>query len=678
MASTWYINDTDLATLGVTDLKIKFCNRADDVATWTCDGKALDSVASFATGTGITIKKGSSSVFRGVLTSLPRYGTGTGQRISYEARGGWYFLGKVFYTQKWPKSVSGLLHSKTRVVLGYEGNDSGTHGQQCSASRQLKDIVTVAHNKAASHIAGSTSYIDVSSIKLPADEEVDLTCADAINRVLRWFPDTVVWFDHTQSPPVCHMKRRADISDIQYLSAANAEEVELTPRDDLVVPGVSIDYEITSASSNKTYKDVQTDSANAGNPSALGAAHFTVQLDGGSSHYLWQSVTSEALPSTRPAATVAGMTAWGNFIQQYIPELDRTGTFEDFSLVSPDVWPPRYQVPGTQTHKILDHVLLRGEIQPWMADKYAAETRLEFKASYTDGDGNTYVDRKFRVTLALTNCQSGIYNFRENVTPAEEVPEGLAKAIYDAVGTLYHEGRAVVVDDDPPDIASPGQKLSISGVLPSGSAVCLVQSAEWDVGRGRSTVSFGPPQHVGVQDLVELAQANRKRKSSVSAGSYKTSEVTRTEQSIGGVGANTIAGSLVEGTFAKRVLKVDVEEEGGGEATRSGEPVSNTVTKTLVFDPAAIPEVYSVISDITPELDASGNTLRLILHLTRLNITKVSNAIQSIVPDEPEEDGEDEGEGDGESGGEYTVECEISGRECPSGGSGGQNGQGGQ
>ena len=388
MASTWYINDTDLATLGVTDLKIRFCNRADDVATWTCDGKALDSAASFATGTGITIKKGSSTVFRGVVTSLPRYGTGTAQRVSYEARGGWYFLGKVFYTQKWPKSVSGLLHSKTRVVLGYEGNDSGTHGQQCSATRQLKDIVTVAHDKAASHIAGSTSCIDVSSIKLPADEEVDLTCADAINRVLRWFPDTVVWFDHAQSPPVCHMKRRADIPDIQYLSAANAEEVELTPRDDLVVPGVSIDYEITSASSNKTYKDVQTDSANAGNPSALGAAHFTVQLDGGSSHYLWQSVTSEALPSTRPAPTLDALVAWGNFIQQYIPELDRQGAFEDFSLVSPDVWPPRYQVPGTQTYKILDHVLLRGEIQPWMADKYAAETRLEFKASYTDVDGD--------------------------------------------------------------------------------------------------------------------------------------------------------------------------------------------------------------------------------------------------------------------------------------------------
>lgn len=310
MAVIWKINGYTLDELGITDLKITFANHADDVATWTCDGTDVDATPDhdFPVGTDIAITRAENVqrriIFQGRITATPRQGSGTASRIAYEARGGWYWLGKVFYTQPWKAGESGT-QSKTRVILGYNPST----GAPWSGDSQIAHILACAAAKAP--IAAGT--VSTLSMVLPADEEVDLTCADAINRVLAWAPDTAVWCDHSQSTPVLHFRKidgsqAGDVRNIEVHPVQGAESLQIVPRHDLVVPGVEIVYEITSANqSGKRFRDVVVDNGGwngttgaAGDPDALGAAHFTIQLDGGSVRQLYQSVSSPAAPPAPP------------------------------------------------------------------------------------------------------------------------------------------------------------------------------------------------------------------------------------------------------------------------------------------------------------------------------------------------------------------------------------------
>lgn len=640
MAATWRIagwNGGDaswddgytLEEQGITDLKIRFRNHADDVATWTCEGAGIASVPEWNHGDEIAIFKDTECVFCGVITSLPRYGTGTGQRVSYEARGGWYWLTKGFYTQNYAVSDGTAAGSgtcaKTRVILGYGASGTVTPdtqlaeivGQCVSATGR---IAIAAHSDPDEENPG----IFVSSTKLPADEELDLTWAGAIDRILRWFPDTAVWFTYDTGKALCHMTRRANLASA-FLAVPGAEELEVTPRYDLQVPGVRIDYEITTVieddtaeNDGKRYRNVVTRTA--GNPSAIGAARFTVQLDGGTVRELKQRVLVEALPSGYPNASNANGSAWQAFFRKYIPELHGK-TFDSLGLPSGSAWMPRNGSGPT-----LKYVLLRGEIQPWMQGKVAQEYTLHLSADYHDGE-NAYKGREFAVTLTLTNCQSGTYSSRTRTT-AEEVPSGLAGEIYAAVGRLHYEGRYVKVGEDPPDLCLPGETLELTGGRPEwyphvdggttyAGMEASVRAVEWDVGRGRTTVDFGPPDHLGVQDLVELARANRSRQAVASQGTKASADEDDTAAdglTIGGPGANTHEGETA-GTLVKRVLKSEsgnVEKSIGLDSTGGAEGSHSTLIEPgkIWLDGLGIPGDFSKENG-SHELLTDGNFLIL-------------------------------------------------------------------
>ncbi|MBQ7251032.1 MAG: hypothetical protein IJS32_00335 [Kiritimatiellae bacterium] len=594
MAATWRIADWNggnarwddgytLEEQGITDLKLRFCNHADDVATFSCEGAALASVPEWNHGDEIAIFKDTECVFCGVITSLPRYGTGTDHRVSYEARGGWYWLTKGFYTQNYAVSdgTTAGTCAKTRVILGY-----GASGR-VSPDTQLAEIVGQCASRTGRIAIAAHSDPDeenpgicVSSTKLPADEELDLTWAGAIDRILRWFPDTAVWFTYGTGKALCRMTRRANLASAS-LAVPGAEEVEVTPRYDLQVPGVRIDYEITTTvttegaeNEGKRYRNVV--SRTAGNPSAIGAARFTVQLDGGTVRELKQRVVVEALPSGAPSAANANGSAWQAFFRKYIPELEGK-TFDSFTYASGGGWMP-------YDGATLKYVLLRGEVQPWMEGKIAREFTLRFLADYHDS-ANAYTGREFAVTLTLTNCQGGTYSSQTRTT-AEDVPSGLAGEVYAAVGRLHYEGRYVRVGEDPPDLCLPGETLDLTGGRPEwyphvdgGTAYegmgASVRSVEWDAGLGRTTVDFGPPEHLGVQDLVELARANRARQAVVSQGTKASADEDDTATdvfTIGGAGPNTHEGETA-GTLVKRVLK---SQDGNAERTIKLDSSSNS------------------------------------------------------------------------------------------------------
>lgn len=520
------------AELNISNLKITLRNHAEDVATWTCEGDAIDSSARFAYGTDISVWKvedgTATRVFRGVVTSIPREGAGTGERVSYEAKGGWYFLEKAYYTQSWAVGANDTAQAKTRVVLGY--GPAGT----VTPNDQLTDIALCAVSAGAPI---QHAFTQVSTVKLPADEQVDMTCADAINRILAWFPDTAVWFSYAgvNAPAMC-LQRRASLGSLTLPVSGAAETVSATPRYDLQVPGVQIVFEITSDNSTKKFRDVVVQTA--GSASALGAARFTISLDGGHANWLFNSIHSVAVSTADLqdpdwwAAKVPELAGWTNV------------SFTNWSSLP------------TVGHKTLDKELVRGAVQPWQ-DEIAETVTLWATVSYTSAEGDVYADRRIAVTLTLTDAETGIYSFLQSRQAAEDVPSGLADQVYAAVSHLYYEGKISFVGDTPPYIGtSPGIVLNLTGGLSAWETMASpIQSVEHDIDTGTTTISFGPPEHLGPQDLCQLALANRKRLECRSQKLYNSSDLDLADTpTVGGPAtlqdSGIAGGSSVSKTFA--------------------------------------------------------------------------------------------------------------------------------
>lgn len=579
MAATWTINGESTASLNVSGLKIKLCNHADDVATWTCEGDALAGTARWAYGSTVEIKMGQKRVFCGVVTSIPREGTGEAERVGYEARGGWYWLGKCFYTQQWGVGESGGQQSKTRVVLGGE-----------SPNTQIRDILTCAIGAGAPIAIGA---IAVASVKPPADEQVDLTCANAIDRLLAWFPDTAVWFDYSGSgAPRINLKRRASLSALTLPVAQAAESVTATPRHDLVVPGVQIVYEITSSKNDKTFRDVRLDSA--GDAGALGAARFTIALDGAHQNNVWQRIEADRVwekDLTDPDWWV-----------KRLPEIkgwtgpDGTGK----PVIQTDFEFPK---AGGST---LNRELVSGSIAPWMPF-VSTSAAIVCTASYALG-GEAFQDVTLRANLTLTNANAGVYSFCQSKQEGEAVPMGLATQIHDSVKHLYYQGQIKYAGEDPPRVLSPGNRLNLSGGLDAwGHMDSAIQTVELAADTGSTTISFGPPEHLGPQDLVQLAQANRKRRATTAQTTRNQPEISATEPVLGGQGPASSAtisggrgGSVQNTKDFHAVLEWDqatgykISWRGGTASVLGGSPatfaagvrnnVSSNLCAFLVFD----------------------------------------------------------------------------------------------
>lgn len=554
--ATWKVGDKNCATEKLSGLALRFHSRAADEAAVVQDGAAYDGAPMFAYGTAYSIYKDAARVFHGACITTPRFATGKVESISYRFAGGWWWLEKIPYTQNWKAGTENATAAKTRVILGY--NDAG---EEISANAQLTAIINCAIAGGAPLAKGT---ISVSAKVLPHDEQVDLTCADAINRLLAWFPDTSVWIDYSQETPTIHMVRRASLSAVSIATANLADEVSIAPRYDAQIPGVRLIYEIVSPSGDGRVRDVVVDSA--GTPNAIGAMTMTVQLSGGSVRYLWQRVKVDGdTPSSLTSETAK--TWW----KTKLPHLDG---WADVTLhdAEPSTWPPVVDL------KTCDNELLDGEIQPWMTTKRATNVTAKVLADYTL-NGQTVKDAVLSYNLTMTNSSTGISNALESLIPPDTVPEGLAAEIYAAVGALHHEGQIKLVAAEPPAPATPGNTLNLTGGLAAwASMAAAIQSIDMDVDLGTTTISFGPPEHLGPSDLVQMALANTRRRPSISLGSKLSSAVAADDDIIGGEGAK---GNSASG--GEKLLKLIIG---------AGEEFGDTIT----LDPTATPVEVTVLT----------------------------------------------------------------------------------
>ncbi len=172
----------------------------------------------------------------------------------------------------------------------------------------------------------------------------------------------------------------------------------------------------------------------------------------------------------------------------------------------------------------LTRELLHGAVTKWMNDDgtWAANVILAFRLKYTGTDAVTAAlfasdpanpnTRVEYVKVMGTNADTMTYKQLTSLTPSEPVPVGYAQLLYETLSVLHWQGDLEITEQECTGRLPMGCIFNVTdGLAAWASMKALVLSVDENIDRGITKVKFGPTMHLGLQDLVELARANRGR-----------------------------------------------------------------------------------------------------------------------------------------------------------------------
>jgi hypothetical protein len=246
------------------------------------------------------------TVFRGRVVGLIRGAYGSSEGFAVQVAGPWWYLENLVFMRTAefvadpaanPSPAVGstqLIGSdfvtveKTTSVIFLKEDEFGS---TIDSKEQLVAAIDYAIAKGAPIALGT---ID-DGIDVPRDSASDITCAELILRSLRWTPDQVVFFDYSVDPPTINVRTSANRTALAIdIEDEEIAEVEVNPRNDLAVAGVTINYLRRHQRTGMEFLTLDKDTAGP-DPEGIGALVLTLELYGS---YLVGTflVAAESLP----------------------------------------------------------------------------------------------------------------------------------------------------------------------------------------------------------------------------------------------------------------------------------------------------------------------------------------------------------------------------------------------
>lgn len=261
------------------------------------------------------------------------------------------------------------------------------------------------------------------ALDVPTEEAEDITCAETLQRVLRWHPAASVWIDYAAATPTIHIVERP------YLSAASLdptsdpiESVSLTPRDDLQVPEVVLIYEQVSTINGTQRSTITTDRAPVGATGrAFGGLVMTITLDGGTASTVTQQIAVDSI-------NTASLAWW----KKHVPWM-ADNNYSGFSL---DTGSASLVDSDGNTLSIGSwKELTEGGIADWM-NAQARNATLSMKVTFKYTNSLTGVvqedqNRTLKLNLRVTDASITTFTKTLSSEAGEPVPTGLAQGLYD-------------------------------------------------------------------------------------------------------------------------------------------------------------------------------------------------------------------------------------------------------
>lgn len=529
---SWTINGSSLDALAVSDVRVSFANQAADRLEFIGEPGIIEDGSGFIDGDIVTLQNGV-TVFTGKVLSTVDIATDHAEAIAVQCVGGWWWLDNLVYQQQWKAYYDGSLSTvyKSRVLLG-----QALDGSKLTAGQIITAIIGYATASGLPVAAGNI----VLPHEIPVCELLDATCGEAIRAVLRWFPDVYMWFDHASGE--FNLKRASQLPTSSVaISSESVAAFGAKKRTDLAVPAVVLYYEYEDTTptgvGSWAVADVYPAASNGRVPGALVA---TIELGGGSSTSVGQRLKVEEID-------VFDLFWW----EAKLPWLKNVGVRSLDVINSP-----------TFNREIVD-----GDVPDWEQggpDQTKKNEVAIAKISYVvrDADDNvvkSVADEEIAVHLTTTSLFGGYYSRMTSSMEREPVPQGLAEVLYTSANQLYYEGRLALIEEEAITNYLGTRILVTGGPSSWATMVAPVYACTLNIDTGETSVDFGPPAHLGVQDLIQRLRANRKRKATMWLSSRATGKTKESQVSLGGGGAG--GGAAAGGSKYKELVLRDEGKE---------------------------------------------------------------------------------------------------------------------
>jgi hypothetical protein len=511
------ISGDSFANVGVSSCVAVFNGGSGDRCTLFIPGNC-DGTKPFQEFDAVEIINPSSVVFfRGFVTSCLRAASGNSEGFEVIIEGRLKVLDRIVFLQRVAiydtvAEDAGFAYLSD-CNLGYDDA-----GERLNSAETITDILSFAAAAGSGITAGSIlTGLDVT---LPQMEATEMSCLEAIRRVLAFHPDCVLYFDHASG--TVNVARPGTMSVVTKASEGDGSGVtrmELDQRRRFPVAGVTIQWKTTTTVDDVTSVTVVTDTAGTAAP-AKDVAVFTIPLQGDEIITQSQEAITEDLPE---AAGDLTNTEWRAFLAKHFQEWAACGTITNgaFVVVSVTQEVDSANKVGLGTAPAsYPRMLTGGAVPPWQSGISAAPTRFTVRirpgaevqtnpAFYELFAKGNEIVLPLTMDVMGTDAQSITYRTVTSYTEGEEPIEGLAADYYAAMNVDAPAGTWTKVAEEADITPMPGKRLTLTGDFPVTTAV--IQQTTVDIFAGRTSVVFGPVSIRTPADSFAMMRAGNRR-----------------------------------------------------------------------------------------------------------------------------------------------------------------------
>lgn len=443
-------------------------------------------------------------------------------------------------------------------------------GVRQNTAEIITDILTYAEGQNSNLTAGSIlSGVEVTA---PQMEVTDVTCEEAIRGVMRWHPDAVLWYDHASGQ--LNITRPGGMSSVSVQATGDTGVcTALSPGQRVVrkVRGVEINWQITSTLNGTEHVDIVKDSAGA--TTGRNIVRLTVPLQGAQGSTQSAEVEVAEIPEEPEEVTEDWLIAHFSQLRETGIDLDVVTGHAKVRSIAQTVLEEEEVGPGT-TLESYPNELIKGSIHPWMASISACRVVLKVEIIFTGSrednprlyDMMEGSERRIFLQAEIMGTDAITKTYQASTGSAGESPiTGMAADYYAALNTDWPEGSTTISAEEIDPAICPGKKLNVTGdVTVTGG---LIQSCQYDVMEGITTVEYGPAGLLSPNDLVELLRTGSRSRPLVNGGGgFRTdSSAGAGGGSIKGATGGRITGGLVTPATPRALRPFHVTQVSCGE-----------------------------------------------------------------------------------------------------------------
>lgn len=508
-----------LGEMNIEQTKLRFQTLADDTLTWTV--RTLNATGAGAIlptfGQVVSAKVDGAQQFRGHVTGV-KVGLAS---VTVTAAGPWWWMTRVPLVSE-ITDLSGATATRPQYVF-----PTGDLAQNVRnlIQRAIADGVPMALGTVAPMY--SVPRITVSQ----------LSCAEALAKLLSRCPDAVAWFDYSYTPPRLNVSRRNGAAAMEAISFTvgvdRIEALDLSPRLDLEVEAVQLPHMRRSTTGLPVYAVQTAGTASAGKLQVV-------------------AVSGPEVVANLP------LESYDSEVVQTVPVDTGIGAAFTYDPVLKDAWAKRggftfapaadYGVFPNLTGGIgvfaygYGHRRLTNPIPEWLAKEngiLSGTTRVTGVALLVPTGG--IIGGGFQVPPAISYLQSigrawvGSANGQQQIAVLVDYevetinqpflaartfykkadydfmfpPAGMAAGLRTAQAWIPWEGLVTLVSDSVDGQNLLGSALNISGTLPQCATMrTLLRGVTYDLMRGRMDLEVGAPARLDYGTAVGRVSTN--------------------------------------------------------------------------------------------------------------------------------------------------------------------------